>query len=74
MFSAGLAYRMMRLEGSKSMTSWFGKKKTPDGTTIVRHGAFETEMGVAEQYTVDFRKDPGSGLRTAVWKSAQRLP
>ena len=28
------------------MASWFGKKKAPDGTNIVRHGNIETKLGV----------------------------
>jgi hypothetical protein len=38
------------------MTSWFGKKKTPDGTEIIRHGETETQFGVMGQDTVGFRR------------------
>ncbi len=30
------------------MNSWFGKKKAPDGSSIIRHDAFETKAGIAE--------------------------
>lgn len=38
------------------MTSWFGKKRAPDGTEIIRHDAVETQIGITGKDTADFRQ------------------
>jgi Suppressor of fused protein (SUFU) len=38
------------------MTSWFGKKRTPDGTEIIRHDEVETQIDVMEKNTSSFKK------------------
>ena len=36
------------------MFSWFGKKKTPDGTSIIRHGRAERRIGFTGESTAGF--------------------
>jgi len=36
------------------MAPWFGKKKTPDGTTILRYDAIERQMGSPDVDTSTF--------------------
>ena len=36
------------------MTSWFGKKKTPDGTNIIHHEKIERQMGRTGEDTAGF--------------------
>jgi hypothetical protein len=38
----------------RSMNPWFGKKKTPDGTVIIRHDAVEKQIGFTDKNTADF--------------------
>lgn len=38
------------------MTSWFGKKKTPDGTEIIRHDEVRTQIDVLGKNTSHFMK------------------
>jgi len=38
------------------MTSWFGKKRTPDGTEIVRHDEVETQIDIMGKNTARFVK------------------
>jgi hypothetical protein len=37
------------------MASWLGKKKTPDGTNIIRHDSVETQLGVESKEAIGFR-------------------
>jgi hypothetical protein len=36
------------------VNSWFGKKKTPDGTTIIRHDSAERQIGSTDEGTAGF--------------------
>ena len=36
------------------MSSWFGKKKTPDGTSVLRHDKVERQIGVPDVDTAAF--------------------
>jgi hypothetical protein len=38
------------------MTEWFGKKKTPDGTEIIRHDKVDTQIDVLGKNTSRFMK------------------
>jgi len=40
----------------RGMNSWFGKKKTPDGTVIIRHDAAERQIGFTDKSAVEFRQ------------------
>ena len=47
--------RVLRMRTEISMLSWFNKKKSPDGTNIVRHENIETKLDVTEG-TAGFRE------------------
>ena len=36
------------------MSSWFGKKKTPDGTTIIRHNEVKRQIGFNDKTSAEF--------------------
>jgi hypothetical protein len=51
------------------MTPWFGKKKAPDGTNIIRHDAVETRIGITDENTVGFREAREAAYETLFGKA-----